>query len=82
MFFLIELILTLFAWKNGWKWKALLPICVYLLIGFFIEISTGLSNIDANIPFFLNLITIGILVFMSAKKPKNSTENTKHIQNE
>lgn len=45
---IVEIILTVLAWRRGWKWLALLPVGIALLIGFAIGFGIGLSGGDAS----------------------------------
>jgi hypothetical protein len=67
--------LTIFAWRNGWKWLSLIPVGVAMLIGISIGFGIGISggNSGAGIP-GLSLIDLGAviaLIVMICKKPKS-----------
>jgi len=71
---LIEIILTIFAWRNGWKWLALLPIGIAMLMGFFIGYGIGYAG-GTQIPYevmFIDLIAIVVLIVMCAKKKETN----------
>jgi hypothetical protein len=72
MLFIAEIILTIFAWRNGWKWLALLPIGILFLIGMVLGfgIAAGggsIENISAGVIFF-DIIAIIVLIIMVSKK--------------
>ena len=85
MLFIVEILLTIFAWRNGWKWLALLPVGIAFFIAFFIGLGIGYAG-GTVIPegvIFIDLIAIGVLIYMTAKcktpveipnKPENKTE--------
>ena len=74
MLLIIEIILTVLAWRKGWKWYALIPLAAALLVGFLIGMSVGASGGSVNdvkgITIFLDIIVTLILVFMSVRGPK------------
>jgi len=73
MLIILEIILTIWAWRKGWGAKALLPAGIILgfsfLVGIFIAVANG--NIDAVKPMFivLDLVMVGVLTYMIAKPP-------------
>ena len=71
MLLAIEIILTIFAWRNGWKWLALIPVGAALVIGFFIGLNVGLTGgeISPNIV-ILDVFAIIALIVMLIKKGK------------
>jgi uncharacterized membrane protein YfcA len=82
---IIEIILTIFAWKNGWKWKALLPIGVVLILGFTIGVIVGITannngGVSITPPglWLLDILAIISLIIMFIEKPKSDkTEEIK-----
>lgn len=73
MLLIAEIILTIFAWRKGWKWLALLPVGICLLIGFFIGFTGG--SLEGGMTIVPDLIATGILIWMVVKGPKsNETE--------
>ena len=75
MILIAELVLTIFAWRRGWKWYSLLPVgcalVVGLIIGFIIGFSGGgQAELNAIKPLglMIDLLAIGALIFMVAKK--------------
>lgn len=82
---IIEIILTVFAWRKGWKWLALLPVGIALLIGFIIGFSVGFSGGDVstlgNGVIFIDVMAIIALIIMIVKGPK-TLEQKEKIKNE
>lgn len=76
MILILEIILTIVAWKRGWKWLSLLPIGIGLLIGFLIGM--GMANSSGSeistVGLILDLIIVAILAVMCIvkKNPKES----------
>ena len=65
---IIEIILTIFAWRNGWKWLSLIPIGVAFTLAFILGIS---GQADTNI-YWLDVMAIIALIVMiiNKRKPK------------
>ena len=76
MLFIIEIILTVFAWRNGWKWWALLPVGIAVLIGIVVGLSVGISGGSSISPgiVVVDILAIIALVVLVAKKPTSTTE--------
>ena len=76
MLLIIEIILTIFAWRKGWKWLALLPVGICVAIGFFIGFTGG--NLDGVVVIVPDLIATLVLILMVIKAPKGTeaTEKT------
>jgi len=76
---IIEIILTIFAWRKGWKWLALLPIGLALLIGFSIGIGIGASGGSvADVSggaVLIDIAAIIALIVMLVKGPKSKEQN-------
>jgi len=66
---IIQVILTFFAWKNGWRWYSLLPVGIAMVIGFMVGITTGGQG-DLSWMVIFDLGSIVALIVMCAKKPK------------
>ena len=74
MLLLIEIGLTIWAWNSGWKWLALLPMGIIMIIGFTIGFLIGMNGgTSVEGVWILDLICIGILIFMGAKGRKINT---------
>lgn len=72
---ILQIILTIIAWRNGWKWKSLLPTGVVFLIAFFIGIGISIGGGTPQYEFnytILDIISIIFLIIMSFVEPKNS----------
>jgi uncharacterized membrane protein YfcA len=73
---ILEIILTIFAWRKGWRWLALLPMGIALLVGFSIGIGIGANGGDpSSVGFgavFIDIIAIIALIIMVATKPKSA----------
>jgi hypothetical protein len=81
---IIEIILTIFAWRNGWKWRSLIPVGIAILIelsvGFGIGSAGGsVSGVSPSL-FFVDFCAIIALVVLICKKPKSlvKTEEPKN----
>lgn len=74
IFLIIEIILTICAWKNGWRWLSLLPIGIGMSISFFIGFGVGLAGGDVSIInlWWLDVLAIIALCFMCFKKHKKN----------
>ena len=79
MLLIAEIILTIFAWKAGWKWLALIPIGVAFLIGFVIGTQLDSTTSLTGLSWFslFDVAVIGILIFMIVKKRNKNEENEK-----
>lgn len=70
---ILEIALTIWAWRKGWGAKSLLPAVIIFgfafLVGVFIAGANG--DVEAVRPMFivLDLALIGILIYMIAKPP-------------
>jgi len=74
---LIEIILTIFVWRKGWKWWSLLPVGIAFLAGILIGMGAGMAggNIDNIGPaVLLDLFAIIALIVMLVKGPKEKSE--------
>ena len=78
---IIEIILTIFAWRNGWKWLSLIPMGISFLIGLSVGIGIGVSGGSVNTPVpILSIVDLGAiiaLIVMVCKKPKSQANETK-----
>ena len=76
MLLILEIWLTVKAWKNGWKAFALTPGALAFFIGFMIGASSPRGNGDGSvfvIGMILDLVTIAVLGVMSANAPRRIT---------
>lgn len=78
MLLILQIILTIIAWRNGWKWKSLLPVGILLLVSLIVGfmISASGDNIDSvqNHILVLDITSIFILLIMSFKSPQSILE--------
>lgn len=74
---IIEIILTIFAWRKGWKWLALLPMGAALLLGilmgFFVGASGGDVDAAKGLAIILDIGAVIALIVMLVKTPKSAT---------
>jgi zinc transporter ZupT len=63
MVMIIEIVLTIIAWRKGWKWWALVPLGLAVSIAFSVGFVIGLLGGSAGpvMPFFM-LLDIGCLL--------------------
>jgi hypothetical protein len=74
MLIIIQIVLTIFAWKKGWKWYSLIPVAVAFGVGFFIGIgvgSAGGSVSDLSGVVVLDILAIVALAIMCFVAPKS-----------
>jgi hypothetical protein len=78
LFVIVEAILTVIAWKRGWRWRSMIP--VMILIGA-IAVRVAMSSsrfhspLDAlNITWFVHILYIISLIRLAVKSPKNKTD--------
>jgi len=76
---IVEILLTIFAWRNGWKWLGLLPLGLAFGIGLIIG-SSGMDPSDIAQLWWIDVLAIIVLIVLVIKKgPKweEPTEDTK-----
>ena len=69
---IIEIILTIFAWRNGWKWRSLIPIGIAFALAFIVGVGIGASGGDpttAGWTAIFDVCAIIALIVMVARKP-------------
>ena len=75
MILILEIILTISAWRKGWKGWALLPMGICLSVGFLIGMAVGASGgtMEDVLPLcvFIELAALISLIVMVAKAPKH-----------
>jgi len=73
MLLIIEIMLTISAWKKGWKGAALLPLVIGMFIAFVFGSAMADTGVDdMSVIIFGVLIDIGIIIslaVMSAREP-------------
>lgn len=74
---IIEIILTVFAWKKGWNWYSIIPMIVAFVIGFGI----GAAGIDPSTAIVVDVLAIVVLGIMCYKAP-NEVNNDNKDNNE
>jgi len=76
MLIIVQVLLTVFVWRKGWKWRSLIPLGSAFLTGVFI----GLSGVifDPVTLLFLDVLAIIALILMLVYPPKPS-QPTKQI---
>jgi hypothetical protein len=73
---IIEIILTIFVWRKGWRWWSLLPAALGLLIGFIIGYGIGVAGGDITAATGTSLlIDVGVIIaliimLVNGPKPK------------
>lgn len=76
MLLILEIILTIFAWRKGWKWLALLPVGIGFTLGLIIGFATGVTGGNVNdikpLAFVLDIIVFIVLIIMNVKGPKTT----------
>jgi len=72
MTLIFEVVLTVVAYKRGWKWIAILPVGICIIIALGIGFVGGLTgcSLQTLIPYLISLdiMTILALIWMSIKK--------------
>ncbi len=85
MLFILEIIFTVAAWRKGWRWRALLPLCLPVFVGLILGFSVGISggssadlqdliNDIQGFAIFLDLVCLSALITMSARAPKQTVQ--------
>lgn len=67
---IIEIILTVFAWRKGWKWTSLIPIGTAFLIGLMFGLSGGVDTSTPGV-IFIDILAIIALILMVVYPPKS-----------
>jgi len=68
MLLIAEIILTVLAWRKGWKWLSLIPLGLAFIIGFIIGASG--TTIGTGI-IFIDVLAVIALTLMLIYPPKN-----------
>ena len=78
LFVIVEAILTVIAWKRGWRWRSLIPVMILIgAIGVRVTMSSSrLHNpLDAlDVTWFVHIIYIISLIRLAVKSPKAKTD--------
>lgn len=48
MCLILEIVLTIVAWKKGWRWLALLPVCICLVFGLLFGLMLAASGMSQS----------------------------------
>jgi uncharacterized membrane protein YfcA len=75
MLLIAEIILTIFAWRKGWRWLGLIPLAIPLCIGIVMGIGIGISggSID-DLPSWtviFDILAVIALIVMVSVNPKS-----------
>jgi hypothetical protein len=80
MLLILEILLTIAAWRKGWKSRALLPMGFVLFIAFVIGLSIGVSGTNVESTYgvlvLLDLLGVVSLIVMASVAPKSAAEVT------
>lgn len=75
MIAVLEIILTISAWKKGWRWRALLPLALGCVAAFLVGAAAGANggSVENVLPIavLLELGVIGSLIAMVARAPRS-----------
>lgn len=70
---IVELIVTILAWRKGWRWRVLLPwgvaVVSAILLGAGVAASGGEAEDVRGLAVLLELGMLGALVFMACRAP-------------
>jgi uncharacterized membrane protein YfcA len=83
MLLIAEIILTIFAWRAGWKWLALLPLGIFGLIGFLIGLRIGAlggTTSDISWAVIFDVIVVIILIVMIIIKRKKLEDKEDEVK--
>ena len=87
MLLILELGLTIAAWRRGWRFRALIPLAglmgVAFLIGVAVEVAGGTFENVTPLVILLDLATVGMLVVLTSRAPANARvapAEVRHVQ--
>lgn len=70
---LLQIALTIAAWRNGWRMRALIPIAAALTVGFLAGGALGASggSLETAAPLFIlgDVVCLGVLIAMARRAP-------------
>jgi uncharacterized integral membrane protein len=76
MITVLEIILTISAWKRGWRWRALLPLALGCVAAFLVGAAAGANggSVEDVLPIavLLELAVVGSLIAMVARSPRTA----------
>ena len=84
LLFAIEIVLTVLAWRKGWRGWALMPLGILIFVAFFIGVVGTLSGFNeqqlqqgAAAPLaIMELATLGVLIGLATKRRNASAAET------
>lgn len=79
----LEIILIIFAWNRGWRFKSLLPISISILIGLFLVFTYNIQlRALVILDICLNLIPTLVMIYKPAKgyEPQSLIEDLKRFK--
>ncbi len=65
MIFVFEVMVTIAAWKRGWRWALLIPLGIAVIVGLFITAAFMLTTGEDEVP-FLYMLGVDITYLISA----------------
>lgn len=68
---ILVVLLTIVAWRHGWRWKALLP--VGICVGMAFLIGPGVESSGGSDMVWVVIIAIIVLILMCIKKPASKS---------
>jgi uncharacterized membrane protein YfcA len=76
MLMILEIALTVSAWKRGWRGRALLPLAIGLFIAFFAGVLMGASGAGDESLGFLIIVDIAVVVslIVMVAKPRRTQD--------
>ena len=76
MLLILEIALTVAAWRKGWRFRALVPLASAWVISFLMGASVGLAGgtIDKLAPLLilLELTCTGVLIALASRSPRGA----------
>jgi uncharacterized membrane protein YfcA len=73
---ILEIALTIAAWRKGWRLRALVPLASAITVGFLMGAAVGAAGgaIDNVMPLFFvtELVCLGALIVMANRTPINA----------
>lgn len=86
MILIIEIMLTVSAFKKGWGWKALIPWMILFPATFILGAVMGVNGVSEDSQLVLGLLLDGVLIIsmliMNASAPKDRIAGRKTKNNE
>jgi len=76
MLLIVEIILTIVAWRKGWKWLSLIPLGIAVIIGFGLGASGNYTMDELGSFVWIDIAAIVALIVMIAKPKQEKIENS------